>query len=202
MAYIIPEEWIPEKWLAWWKRWRVPLVFGFFLLTVLVAWLLRDKHGTWNTYVMTPKPRRAKKVRFEMDERPDDAPRPQGAESKGEVECRAALQRMFRRPFNKARPDFLRNAVTGNKHNLELDCFDEELRIGVEYQGRQHYEYVPYWHRSEAEFMNQKYRDEIKRMKCKENKVILIEVPYKVKLPEIESYLRKEFAAKGIIVPY
>lgn len=201
MAYIIPEEWIPDKWLAWWKRWRVPLVIGFFLLTVLVAWLVRDKKGTWNTYVMTPKPRASKKrVRFEDE--PSTVPAPQGADSKGEVECREALKRMFRRPFDKARPDFLRNDVTGGKFNLELDCFDPELKLAVEYQGRQHYEFVPYWHRTKSEFMNQKYRDEIKRMKCKEAGVVLVEVPYKVKHADIETYLRKEFAARGIVVPY
>ncbi len=201
MAYIIPEEWIPEKWLAFWKRWRVPLVIAFFLLTVLVAWLVREKQGTWNTYVLVPKPAVVKRVRF-ADEQPSAPPAPQGADSKGEIECREALRRMFRRPFHKARPDFLRNDVTGGKFNLELDCYDEELKIAVEYQGRQHYEYVPYWHRTKAEFMNQKYRDEIKRMKCKEAKVILVEVPYKVKHADIETYLRKEFAARGIIVPY
>jgi hypothetical protein len=31
------------------------------------------------------------------------------------------------------RPDFLKNPATGR--NLEIDCFNNQLKIGLEYQG-------------------------------------------------------------------
>jgi len=114
---------------------------------------------------------------------------PNGKESKGEAECRRVLQKIFRRSFNKARPDFLRNPVTGGMNNLELDCYDEDLRLAVEYSGIQHYKYIPFFHRNKEAFLNQKYRDDMKRRICGDNGITLIEVPYSVKTKNIESYL-------------
>ena len=69
-------------------------------------------------------------------------------ESKGEKECRKVLENLFNKPFSKSRPDFLRNPVTGGNFNLELDCYNQELSLAVEYNGIQHYKYVPYFHRN------------------------------------------------------
>jgi hypothetical protein len=115
-----------------------------------------------------------------------------GRESKGETECRRVLQQIFNRPFPNQRPNWLRNAVTGGRFNLELDCYNPELRLAVEYQGQQHYKYIPYFHRNRDHFMHQKYRDEIKRHLCRANGVTLIEVPYTVKIPHIHAYITRE----------
>ena len=118
-------------------------------------------------------------------------------ESKGETECRRVLQHIFNRQFNKARPDFLRNEVTGNNFNLELDCFNEDLKLGVEYNGIQHYKYTPYFHKSYEHFLNQKYRDFMKRTLCKQAGITLIEVPYTVKNQDIYKFLRLELVKNG-----
>ena len=103
--------------------------------------------------------------------------------SKGEIACKEALHQIFRKPFRKERPHFLKNPVTSdemNDYNLEIDCYNDELKIGVEYNGVQHYKYTPFFHKNKEAFFNQKYRDEIKRTMCKENNILLIEVPYTV----------------------
>ena len=64
--------------------------------------------------------------------------------SKGETECRKVLESIFGKPFPSSRPDFLRNPVTGGIHNLELDCYNHELGLAVEYNGIQHYKFSPY----------------------------------------------------------
>jgi hypothetical protein len=115
-------------------------------------------------------------------------------ESKGEIECKRVLEKIFSRPFNKIRPSFLNNKITGGSYNLEIDCYNDELKLGVEYSGRQHYDYIPYFHKNKEAFYNQKYRDELKRHMCKDNGVILIEVPYTVKIEDIENFLRKELS--------
>lgn len=117
-------------------------------------------------------------------------------DSKGEVECRRVLENIFRRPFNKARPDFLNNPVTGGNYNLELDCYNENLGIAVEYSGKQHYEYIPFFHKNKEAFYNQKYRDDMKRRICKDNGITLIEVPYTVKIENIEQFLKDELKQK------
>ena len=120
-------------------------------------------------------------------------------QSSGEAECRRVLQHLFSRPFPSVRPDFLRNPVTRGGNNLELDCYCEELRLAVEYNGQQHYKYVPYFHSSHEAFRNQQYRDEIKRRMCQDNRITLIEVPYTIKTKDIAAYLVRELTKRGYL---
>ena len=120
-------------------------------------------------------------------------------ESKGEVECRRVLNKIFNKPFNKSRPNFLNNPVTGGNFNLELDCYNEELYLAVEYDGIQHYKFNKFFHKNYEHFLNQKYRDDMKRRICKENRITLITVPYTVKNENIESYLKKELKKNGFL---
>jgi hypothetical protein len=121
-------------------------------------------------------------------------------ESKGEKECRRVLEKIFNKPFTSVRPDFLKNPVTGNEHNLEIDCFNEDLKLGVEYNGVQHYKYVPFFHKNKEHFLNQKYRDEMKKNMCKNNEITLIEVPYYISIENIEDFIRKECIYNGYII--
>ena len=120
-------------------------------------------------------------------------------ESKGELECRRVLQSIFKKPFPSQRPDFLRNPVTGGNFNLELDCYNAGLGLAVEYNGAQHYKYTPYFHRSKDHFLNQKYRDDMKKRICKENRIKLIEVPHTVKLKDIRGFLIKQLRNHGFL---
>ena len=147
-----------------------------------------NKKGTWNDFIP---------IEATTKDRPPISPRGPPKESRGEIECKRVLEKMFRKPFVKERPNFLHNPVTGGSNNLEIDCFNRELRLGVEYNGRQHYEYTPFFHKNKEAFQNQKYRDEMKRVKCKENGIILIEVPYTVEIDGIEPYLVKKLRKYG-----
>lgn len=101
--------------------------------------------------------------------------------------CRDILQNLFSDKFRTERPDFLRNILTG--HNLELDCYNENLKLALEYNGKQHYEFTPHFHKNEEEFNNQLYRDELKKKLCKENDIYLITVPYTIKEEQLGNYI-------------
>ena len=120
-------------------------------------------------------------------------------QSKGEIQCRNVLENIFGKPFPSQRPDFLRNPVTGGNFNLELDCYNPELRLAVEYNGIQHYKYTPYFHRNKEHFMNQKYRDDMKRRICRDNGIVLIEVPYNIKIENIKKFLLSELRKYGYL---
>ena len=108
--------------------------------------------------------------------------------SKGESECRRVLEDHYKKPFPSVRPSWLKNSVTGR--NLELDCFNEELGIAVEYNGQQHYKYSPKFHRySRINFHNQVYRDEKTVILTKKKGVRLVVVPYTVPFDEIRSFI-------------
>jgi len=176
-------------------------VFGICLILIIVMCIysyMTNKEGSWsNKQFFEYKidiPRSVDKDTVAVV-----GSKPASVDSKGETECRRVLSKIFNKPFLKCRPDFLRNPVTGNSFNLEIDCFEESMKLGVEYQGRQHYEYIEFFHKNKEHFLNQKYRDNMKKTMCKENKITLIEVPYNIKVINIESYLRDELRKNGII---
>jgi hypothetical protein len=74
------------------------------------------------------------------------------------------------------RPDFLRNPETGK--SLEIDCYHEEYKLAIEYNGIQHYKFPSAYHKSEKEFYDQLYRDRLKKKLCDDAGVYLLPVPY------------------------
>ena len=98
------------------------------------------------------------------------------------------MENRFGVPFTKTRPDFLRNPVTGE--NLEIDVYNDDLRIGVEFNGKQHYQFSSHFHRqSNDRFQNQQYRDLIKQQLCDKEGIRLIIVPYWVPEADIPSFI-------------
>jgi hypothetical protein len=116
-------------------------------------------------------------------------------ENKTEEQCRRILQKIFNKPFPTIRPNFLCNPVT--KKNLELDCYNSELNIALEYNGQQHYTYTPHFHRTKKNFYSQVHRDDWKRKKCRELGIILIEVPYWITPDRLEGYIIDQLRKKG-----
>jgi hypothetical protein len=92
-----------------------------------------------------------------------------------ENKIRRILQCHFKYEFKKVRPKWLRNELT--KRNLELDMFCEELKLSCEYNGGQHTQYIPFFHkRGEKDFHDQLVRDHLKWTKCKEKGIKLVVV--------------------------
>ena len=119
-------------------------------------------------------------------------------DSKLEVKAKLILEYIFKRPFVKIRPDFLRNEVTG--YNLEIDLYNDDLKLGVEINGDQHYKFIPFFHRNKDQFVKQRYRDEMKKMKCQKQGITLIEVPYSVGENGLKSYLVDQLRIEGFLV--
>lgn len=118
-------------------------------------------------------------------------------DSKLELQAKFILEDIFKRPFYKIRPDFLKNDVTG--YNLEIDLYNDELKLAVEVQGDQHYKFIPFFHKTKADFMNQRYRDEMKKDKCRKEGLTLIEIPYKVG-KNLKSYLVEQLRLERFLV--
>lgn len=163
------------------------------IIFILVCAVFRiGKEGTWGTdYFYDPLP--SLRGRVPVNIPPMTSPK---RDSNGEIRARAFLERYFNRSFPKSRPNFMVNQVTGSKYNLELDCYNEMLRLAVEYNGAQHYNYIPFFHKNKEAFYNQKYRDEIKRIRCKELGINLIEIPY-TEEKHLEKYLEHQLKLMG-----
>lgn len=178
------------KIIQFWKKHSFKvMVYASIVVILILIFINRNEkgNGTWNdTYFYDPEPMKGnlkkKKPTFVQ-------------ESKGEKECRRVLEKIFQRPFPKKRPLFLLNNVTGKP--LEIDCCCDELKLGIEYNGKQHYDYVPGMHKNYEAFRNQQYRDEMKERMCKENGFTLITVPYTVAEKDIEMFLINQLLYHG-----
>ena len=61
---------------------------------------------------------------------------------------------------------------------LYLDFFIPNLMLAVEVHGRQHYEYVPFFHKTKAGYLKARARDEDKKEWCELNNINLIALNY------------------------
>lgn len=104
-------------------------------------------------------------------------PTPKIKESVGEKECRRVLENYYGKPFIRTRSlSFLKNPETGRL--LELDGYNDELKIAFEFNGKQHYDWPNHTNQTLDQFIQQKRRDLFKRKQCEQNGVYLITVPY------------------------
>jgi hypothetical protein len=75
---------------------------------------------------------------------------------------------------------------------LELDGYNEALGLAFEYQGRQHYKHIDFFHRTADAFEKQKARDKRKQERCNEHDVILLVISYDVRHKDLRAHVRKE----------
>jgi len=64
------------------------------------------------------------------------------------------------------------------KSVLYLDFYIPSIRLAIEVHGQQHYEFCPFFHKSKADFLKSKARDEDKIDWCKLNDITLITLKY------------------------
>ena len=175
-----------------WSKYRFEVFIGACIVFILIYSFIRKilgYKGSWDKYNFTSyKNYNLNKYNSSYNDKKD---------SKGEIETRRVLESIFKAPFKKARPDFLINPVSGGYHALELDCYNPKLKLAAEYNGEQHYKYIPFFHKNKEAFLNQKYRDDMKYRICKERGIDLIIIPYTVKINNIYSYIYNQLKYFG-----
>ena len=122
---------------------------------------------------------------------------PECSSGMGERVCRLYFETIFQKPFLRIRPDWLKNSTSSR--NLELDGYNDELRIGFEHQGEQHYSSNSYYSKSDLF-----HTDELKRTLCLNNGVKLIEIPELfsiTKLNDLKDFLQDQFEKLDIQIP-
>jgi len=92
---------------------------------------------------------------------------------KSEEIAREAFQQLFGFPFKKVRPSWLRNS---RGHVMEIDGYCQELKIGFEYQGEQHFKDIGIY---SSDVERRIEDDQLKFALCMENGVRLFYLTYK-----------------------
>ncbi len=109
---------------------------------------------------------------------------------KREEICRKILEEYFDDYFPTVRPKFLANPETG--YPLELDGYNARLNLAFEHNGKQHYTYPNYFHKTKDEFEKQVRRDQWKHQRCIELGISVIIIPYHVPEKDIEDFILLE----------
>jgi len=111
----------------------------------------------------------------------------------GEKICRSYFEAFFKAKFPKRYPIWLK----GSKgRTLELDGYCTRLNLAFEYQGEQHYNPIHYFNRN---FSLEKIRkhDELKKQRCTEKGVTLIQVPYHTDYKKLGKWIEERCKNKG-----
>lgn len=115
----------------------------------------------------------------------------------GEEVCRTVFTQIFGHTFKKYRPRWLRND-RGNQ--MELDGYSQRLKIGFEYQGRQHYEFVKHFHREETSLAQRKLDDKTKFELCQDHGVKLFVIDSTLPYEEIKLEILRQCQALQVDV--
>lgn len=111
----------------------------------------------------------------------------------GERLVRTAIEHLTAQPFPKCRPDWLKS--TGGR-KMELDGYNEQLRLAFEHQGRQHYR-VNFFTKTRSNLNKRISADRRKYLICKKRSIKLITIPQvgaDIQEQDLEQYLRKKLS--------
>jgi hypothetical protein len=113
---------------------------------------------------------------------------------------RAALEQLTGKTFVKILPSWLRNPLTNRA--LEIDAWNEELKLACEFQGYQHTTFPNCFHKTYDEFERQQQRDKFKAKTLHSLGIRLLEVPHTVAASEIPSFLAGKLSEWNLLWPH
>jgi hypothetical protein len=110
--------------------------------------------------------------------------------------CRHALEEITGHKF----PKISNFAKSDTNKGFEIDCYNEELKLGLEYDGIQHYKHTQHFHGDidSGKFEAQQIRDINKNKKCEEMGVTLIRVAYTTPRAELRTHVHS--LIRGLIL--
>ena len=120
--------------------------------------------------------------------------------SYAEMLCRTAVEKLFGKRFHRIRKEGMRS-LRGRP--LELDIYNDNLKIAIEHHGLQHYEAVENWTGEEG-LRTQRLHDQRRREFCRENGILLIEIRQlgeKTSLEQMRQQIREAMVRDGRKLP-
>ncbi len=112
--------------------------------------------------------------------------------------CRQFFEYIFNKKFPKKKFKWLVNKE-GNQ--MELDGYNRELKLGFEYQGRQHYIFIPHFHHNKETFKKRLEDDRLKKELSKLKGINLIEVPYTIDYDKMQDFIISQCKMRNINIP-
>jgi rubredoxin len=113
--------------------------------------------------------------------------------NKSQQKFRETIEKYFNASFPSKNPKWLYYPETGRL--LQLDGYNNSLKIAFEFQGQQHYKEVSFFHNCGERFESLKKRDLFKKEKCKEKGILLICVPYWLSEMKWKNLIKRKISA-------
>jgi hypothetical protein len=111
-----------------------------------------------------------------------------------EPKVRRILETVFSKKFPSVRVLFMKSPHSNR--SLEIDCYNDEMKLAVEVNGSQHYKFNKRFHKTDKDLLKQQERDASKRAYCKKNGIFLLEIPYNIPESGIETYIRSNAVSR------
>ena len=78
-----------------------------------------------------------------------------------------------------------------NKYRiLKLDFYSDALKMGIEFDGKYHYNFVERFHKNKEGYLDRLRKDELKNRYCEENGIKLLRITYKEKKKDIGNVVK------------
>lgn len=108
--------------------------------------------------------------------------KPAKLNTSGEMVMFRVLDKIISYPYiNNGYYSFLKSPRGGI---MSFDRYYPDLKLAFEFQGQNHYEYIPFLHKNKEEFEYYQECDRLKRQICMEQGITLVEVKYNFKIDE------------------
>jgi hypothetical protein len=115
-----------------------------------------------------------------------------------ENKVREIFEELFLKSFPIAKPQWLKNPESKSNGLLQLDGYNEELKLAFEYDGEFHF--MSYWgSKTNSTLAATQKRDRAKDRLCLEKGVILIRIPYWEK-KDLKSFIVEQLKSRGLYV--
>jgi len=112
----------------------------------------------------------------------------------GEEISRMIFVTLFGLKFPKSKYDWL--------DGLELDGYNESMKLAFEYNGEQHYKLSTKFHETIEEFKAQQARDFKKNKLCGKLGIRLITIPYTIKFTKLQTFIMEKCIELKIDIPF
>ncbi|MFQ5687484.1 MAG: hypothetical protein ACE5GV_12585 [Candidatus Scalindua sp.] len=119
----------------------------------------------------------------------------------GERICREFFEQIFSKKFPRSYPRWL---VNKRENQMELDGYCKSLALAFEHHGEQHYTTKGKFIKSEEDLRQRQEDDRIKRELCKQQNVVLIEIPEipnRLSTEDVKAFIKKECVINNVPLP-
>ena len=108
------------------------------------------------------------------------------SQSFSEKYFRFVMEKLFNKSFNSIRPSWMK---IENGRDLQIDGYNKELKLGFEYQGGQHFKFIPFFHKKIEKFERLQFLDKLKKKILKEHGIFMLYPTYRLKKENYKNYI-------------